>query len=227
MSILFYLFSSLQAFVREFQVEKTVAPLLQGLILLLVKAGTPVLEPRVSGVSFGEDWEDYLSLSERRKLSMMKKKAHKDFNAAMTLQSLVGGSIASHEGNNLLNFLSQRMDTLEETVAHLKAENNNLIRNVKRMSTDLITYGQRLDTLQDRDDANAQTSLSTDTGKEEDAVFYTWRLRHSMIMLPEQAMASIAAAAEADRNAMRMRDKELAAVNINATDVDIIANELE
>ncbi|XP_057834922.1 uncharacterized protein LOC131045351 [Cryptomeria japonica] len=42
-----------------------------------------------------------------------------------------------------------------------------------------------------------------------------------------QAMASIAAAAEADRNAMRMREKELAAVKINAADVDIIANELE
>uniref|UniRef100_A0A7N0UJR5 Nascent polypeptide-associated complex subunit alpha-like UBA domain-containing protein n=1 Tax=Kalanchoe fedtschenkoi TaxID=63787 RepID=A0A7N0UJR5_KALFE len=42
-----------------------------------------------------------------------------------------------------------------------------------------------------------------------------------------QAMASIAASAEADRNAMRLREKELAAVKINPSDVDIIANELE
>ncbi|CAM8986031.1 unnamed protein product [Rhodiola kirilowii] len=42
-----------------------------------------------------------------------------------------------------------------------------------------------------------------------------------------QAMASIAASGEADRNAMRLREKELAAVKINASDVDIIANELE
>ncbi|KAL5541978.1 hypothetical protein UlMin_009688 [Ulmus minor] len=43
----------------------------------------------------------------------------------------------------------------------------------------------------------------------------------------QEAMASIAASAEADRNAMRMREKELAAVKINAAEVDIIANELE
>ncbi|EEF43096.1 huntingtin-interacting protein K [Ricinus communis] len=43
----------------------------------------------------------------------------------------------------------------------------------------------------------------------------------------QEAMASIAASAEADRNAMRLREKELAAVKINAADVDIIANELE
>ncbi|KAI6692925.1 uncharacterized protein LOC115692021 [Syzygium oleosum] len=43
----------------------------------------------------------------------------------------------------------------------------------------------------------------------------------------QEAMASIAASAEADRNAMRMREKELASVKINAGDVDIIANELE
>eukprot|EP00246_Nothoceros_aenigmaticus_P009129 TRINITY_DN24457_c0_g1_i1.p1 TRINITY_DN24457_c0_g1~~TRINITY_DN24457_c0_g1_i1.p1 ORF type:complete len:121 (-),score=15.93 TRINITY_DN24457_c0_g1_i1:508-837(-) len=42
-----------------------------------------------------------------------------------------------------------------------------------------------------------------------------------------QAMASIAASAEADRNAQRLREKELAAVKINPTDVDIIASELE
>ncbi|CAM8911893.1 unnamed protein product [Rhodiola kirilowii] len=42
-----------------------------------------------------------------------------------------------------------------------------------------------------------------------------------------QAMASIASSAEADRNAMRLREKELAAVKINPLDVDIIANELE
>ncbi|KAI4303133.1 hypothetical protein MLD38_038802 [Melastoma candidum] len=40
-------------------------------------------------------------------------------------------------------------------------------------------------------------------------------------------MASIAASAEADRNALRLREKELAAVKINAAEVDIIANELE
>ncbi|KAK6913672.1 Nascent polypeptide-associated complex subunit alpha-like, UBA domain [Dillenia turbinata] len=43
----------------------------------------------------------------------------------------------------------------------------------------------------------------------------------------QSAMASIAASAEADRNAMRLREKELAAVKINPADVDIIANELE
>ncbi|KAL9268991.1 Huntingtin-interacting protein K-like protein [Drosera capensis] len=43
----------------------------------------------------------------------------------------------------------------------------------------------------------------------------------------QEAMASITASAEADANAMRLREKELAAVKINAGDVDIIANELE
>ncbi|CAJ1940842.1 unnamed protein product [Sphenostylis stenocarpa] len=43
----------------------------------------------------------------------------------------------------------------------------------------------------------------------------------------QEAMASIAASAEADLQAMRLREKELAAVKINAADVDIIANELE
>ncbi|XVF38871.1 hypothetical protein REPUB_Repub20aG0139500 [Reevesia pubescens] len=43
----------------------------------------------------------------------------------------------------------------------------------------------------------------------------------------QSAMASIAASAEAEQNAMRLREKELAAVKINAADVDIIANELE
>ncbi|XP_022722257.1 huntingtin-interacting protein K-like [Durio zibethinus] len=43
----------------------------------------------------------------------------------------------------------------------------------------------------------------------------------------KSAMASIAASAEAEKNAMRLREKELAAVKINAADVDIIANELE
>ncbi|KAL8130180.1 hypothetical protein V2J09_019335 [Rumex salicifolius] len=43
----------------------------------------------------------------------------------------------------------------------------------------------------------------------------------------QEAMASIAASAEADANALRMREKELAAVKINAADVDIIASELE
>ncbi|KAK7824044.1 huntingtin-interacting protein k [Quercus suber] len=42
-----------------------------------------------------------------------------------------------------------------------------------------------------------------------------------------KAMASIAASSEADWNAMKMREKELAAVKIKAADVDIIANELE
>ncbi|MBA0827842.1 hypothetical protein Goarm_012587 [Gossypium armourianum] len=45
--------------------------------------------------------------------------------------------------------------------------------------------------------------------------------------LTDRAMASIAASAEAEKNAMRLREKELAAVKINAADVDIIANELE
>ncbi|KAK7329568.1 hypothetical protein VNO77_23738 [Canavalia gladiata] len=43
----------------------------------------------------------------------------------------------------------------------------------------------------------------------------------------QEAMASIAASAQSDLNAMRIREKELAAVKINAADVDIIANELE
>ncbi|KAG5559820.1 uncharacterized protein LOC131315919 [Rhododendron vialii] len=43
----------------------------------------------------------------------------------------------------------------------------------------------------------------------------------------QEAMASISAAKEADLNAMRMREKELAAVKINAAEVDIIAIELE
>ncbi|KAM0019624.1 hypothetical protein Hdeb2414_s0025g00657931 [Helianthus debilis subsp. tardiflorus] len=40
-------------------------------------------------------------------------------------------------------------------------------------------------------------------------------------------MASIAASKEADLSAMRLREKELAAVKINVAEVDIIANELE
>ncbi|CAH1442337.1 uncharacterized protein LOC111911931 [Lactuca sativa] len=43
----------------------------------------------------------------------------------------------------------------------------------------------------------------------------------------QEAMASIAASKEADLNAMRLREKELAAVKINAAEVDIIASELE
>ncbi|XP_008809264.1 huntingtin-interacting protein K-like [Phoenix dactylifera] len=43
----------------------------------------------------------------------------------------------------------------------------------------------------------------------------------------QSAMAALASSKEADWNAMRMREKELAAVKINLTDVDIIANELE
>ncbi|KAL2470268.1 DNA-binding enhancer protein-related [Abeliophyllum distichum] len=43
----------------------------------------------------------------------------------------------------------------------------------------------------------------------------------------QEAMASISASKEADIQAARMREKELAAVKINAADVDIIANELE
>nr|ABK21349.1 unknown [Picea sitchensis] len=46
-------------------------------------------------------------------------------------------------------------------------------------------------------------------------------------MRVHEAMASIASSAEADRNAMRMREKELAAVKIDPADVDLIANELE
>ncbi|XP_022741892.1 huntingtin-interacting protein K-like [Durio zibethinus] len=43
----------------------------------------------------------------------------------------------------------------------------------------------------------------------------------------QSAMASIAASAEAEKNAMILREKELASVKINSADVDIIANELE
>ncbi|KAF0912324.1 hypothetical protein E2562_014001 [Oryza meyeriana var. granulata] len=42
-----------------------------------------------------------------------------------------------------------------------------------------------------------------------------------------QAMAALASSKEADWNAMRLREKELAAVKINPADVEIIANELE
>ncbi|KAL8486111.1 hypothetical protein ACS0TY_022530 [Phlomoides rotata] len=43
----------------------------------------------------------------------------------------------------------------------------------------------------------------------------------------QEAMASISASKEADIQAARLREKELAAVKINAADIDIIANELE
>lgn len=43
----------------------------------------------------------------------------------------------------------------------------------------------------------------------------------------QEAMASIAAAKQADLNAIRLREKELAAVKINPADIDIIATELE
>ncbi|XP_073009461.1 uncharacterized protein [Typha latifolia] len=43
----------------------------------------------------------------------------------------------------------------------------------------------------------------------------------------QEAMAALASSKEADWQAMKMREKELAAVKINSTDVDIIANELE
>ncbi|KAL1806751.1 hypothetical protein DCAR_0832591 [Daucus carota subsp. sativus] len=43
----------------------------------------------------------------------------------------------------------------------------------------------------------------------------------------QEAMASISASKEADLNAMKLRERELAAVKINAAEIDIIANELE
>ncbi|EYU29667.1 hypothetical protein ABFS82_07G005400 [Erythranthe guttata] len=43
----------------------------------------------------------------------------------------------------------------------------------------------------------------------------------------QEAMASISASKEADIQAARLREKELAAVKINAADIDIIASELE
>ncbi|XP_050372589.1 uncharacterized protein LOC126790413 [Argentina anserina] len=43
----------------------------------------------------------------------------------------------------------------------------------------------------------------------------------------QEAMASIAATSEADLEAMRKREKELATVKINPRDVEIIVNELE
>ncbi|XP_073126581.1 uncharacterized protein [Henckelia pumila] len=43
----------------------------------------------------------------------------------------------------------------------------------------------------------------------------------------QEAMASIYASKEADLQAARLREKDLAAVKINPADVDIIANELE
>ncbi|NP_001278470.2 uncharacterized protein LOC100281726 [Zea mays] len=43
----------------------------------------------------------------------------------------------------------------------------------------------------------------------------------------QSAMAALASSKEADWNAMRLREKELAAVKINPADVEIIASELE
>ncbi|BAF13714.1 uncharacterized protein [Oryza sativa Japonica Group] len=43
----------------------------------------------------------------------------------------------------------------------------------------------------------------------------------------QSAMAALASSKEADWNAMRLREKELAAIKINPADVEIIANELE
>ncbi|CAG7890841.1 hypothetical protein BRARA_A03651 [Brassica rapa] len=43
----------------------------------------------------------------------------------------------------------------------------------------------------------------------------------------QSAMASIAASREADLNAKRLREKELASVKINAADVELIVKELE
>ncbi|WVZ74156.1 hypothetical protein U9M48_022371, partial [Paspalum notatum var. saurae] len=43
----------------------------------------------------------------------------------------------------------------------------------------------------------------------------------------QSAMAALASSKEADLKARRLREKELAAVKINPTDVEIIANELE
>ncbi|KAG8370527.1 hypothetical protein BUALT_Bualt14G0126100 [Buddleja alternifolia] len=43
----------------------------------------------------------------------------------------------------------------------------------------------------------------------------------------QEAMASISASKEADIQAARLREKELAAVKINAADIDVIASELE
>ena len=43
----------------------------------------------------------------------------------------------------------------------------------------------------------------------------------------QEAMASIAATSEADLEAMRKREKELATVKINPRDVEIIVNEFE
>eukprot|EP00850_Spirogloea_muscicola_P020661 SM000222S07002 [mRNA] locus=s222:221543:222260:- [translate_table: standard] len=42
-----------------------------------------------------------------------------------------------------------------------------------------------------------------------------------------QAMAAISESSEADRNAQRLKEKELASVTINPEDVDLIATELE
>ncbi|RWW49825.1 hypothetical protein BHE74_00043966, partial [Ensete ventricosum] len=50
---------------------------------------------------------------------------------------------------------------------------------------------------------------------------------YSALLLFFSAMAALASSKEADWNAMRMREKELAAVKINPIDVEIIANELE
>ncbi|AQK61798.1 Huntingtin interacting protein K [Zea mays] len=44
---------------------------------------------------------------------------------------------------------------------------------------------------------------------------------HALFMV--QAMAALASSKEADWNAMRLREKELAAVKINPADVEIIA----
>ncbi|XP_078445416.1 DNA-binding enhancer protein-like protein [Wolffia australiana] len=43
----------------------------------------------------------------------------------------------------------------------------------------------------------------------------------------QEAMAALVSSSEADMNAIRLREKELAAVKVNPADVDIIASELE
>lgn len=43
----------------------------------------------------------------------------------------------------------------------------------------------------------------------------------------QQAMAAINASAEANRNAQRLREKELASVAINSEHIDVIASEVE
>ncbi|KAK1592748.1 hypothetical protein Q3G72_029755 [Acer saccharum] len=83
-----------------------------------------------------------------------------------------------------------------------------------------VADGAEVDRIEDSKDLQQQSkALDKLTDHVEDRQLDSSRV--------QEAMASINASKAADLNAMRLREKELAAVKINAADVDIIANELE